>query len=653
MPRVPIEQNRVGIAEVTGAKLQAADTSGTGLQAVGRGMQEIGGATVQFAQVKDQQERLYDDAAAKQGWNAYAEGSRSLLRMGDGAFYTQEGFNAGNALKPTEQALTKLRDDVRGTLKTERQRQMYDQAIGERYGVDVAGIHEYAGKQFKVEQNRQSEGVKINSANDALDHVDDPVMFGEYVATGVKAIDAQATAQGWAPETAKAAKANYVSSIHLRVADQRQTSDPVAASAYAHEHRDEMTFDDRAKLERSLREPLTERAAVAILDAYPGAAAGVTPATPQPVPGGGTPMARMVAITAHSESGNRDFVNGGVITSPAGARGRMQVMPGTQRDPGFGVRPARDGSMEELARVGRDYLAAMTKRYPGDPAKAWAAYNAGPGNAEKGTGLAGGMKRAAAAGQPGNWLAYMPKETQDYVRKNVAMLGGAGAPSAAAGYTPAKDDLGAIYAYIEGQNLPFDVKKAAMAEADRRVARSDRLVERAEREASDAALTQIEALGDNFTSMNQIAADVRRRLSPEARIRLGERAEQNAMPKPIDANGDAVVNMHQLANLDPEAFKKKDLRLYRANMTPAEYDQLATLQSSMIAKPSGSAEISHSAIWKQISFYGRDLGVDMGPKAKGETDEKFKQRRGEGMALFSVMQNYLRTLTEGKRQPTD
>lgn len=87
----------------------------------------------------------------------------------------------------------------------------------------------------------------------------------------------------------------------------------------------------------------------------------------------------------------------------------MQVMPGTERDPGFGVTPARDGSMGELARVGRDYLAAMMRRYR-NPAMAWAAYNAGPGRVDQ------------AIRSGGNWLSRLPAETRAYVARNMRQL---------------------------------------------------------------------------------------------------------------------------------------------------------------------------------------------------------------------------------------
>lgn len=155
----------------------------------------------------------------------------------------------------------------------------------------------------------------------------------------------------------------------------------------------------------------------------PGVVLGQTPPSPTPmrpataasqIPQSDLVRA-MVPITAMTESRNRDYDDRGrVVTSPAGAKGRMQVMDATNRDPGYGVRPAANDSLEERARVGRDYIAALTRHY-GDPAKAWAAYNWGPGN------LDGAIRRF---GQ--DWMndPTMPQETRDYVARNVGQLGG-------------------------------------------------------------------------------------------------------------------------------------------------------------------------------------------------------------------------------------
>jgi len=93
----------------------------------------------------------------------------------------------------------------------------------------------------------------------------------------------------------------------------------------------------------------------------------------------------------HLESRGRDYDKyGNILTSPKGAMGRMQVMPNTSRDPGFGVTPAKDKSPEELARVGRDYANALKQYYKGDEKLAAMAYNWGPGRVNDW--LAGGKK---------------------------------------------------------------------------------------------------------------------------------------------------------------------------------------------------------------------------------------------------------------------
>lgn len=96
--------------------------------------------------------------------------------------------------------------------------------------------------------------------------------------------------------------------------------------------------------------------------------------------------------------------------------GEWQVMPATARDPGFGIKPW-NGTPDDLARVGSDYQTAMYNRYGGDPAKMWAAYNAGPGRVDQ------ALARARKNGTD-NWLQYMPSETQNYVNKNMRKLRG-------------------------------------------------------------------------------------------------------------------------------------------------------------------------------------------------------------------------------------
>jgi hypothetical protein len=97
--------------------------------------------------------------------------------------------------------------------------------------------------------------------------------------------------------------------------------------------------------------------------------------------------------------------------SPKGAFGVMQLMPETARDPGFGIAPLDPNAPdpeEENRRVGRDYLKVMLNRYGGDKEAALAAYNWGPGNADKW--VAGGKNKSK-----------LPRETRGYIEN---ILGG-------------------------------------------------------------------------------------------------------------------------------------------------------------------------------------------------------------------------------------
>lgn len=132
--------------------------------------------------------------------------------------------------------------------------------------------------------------------------------------------------------------------------------------------------------------------------------------------------------------------------SPKGATGLMQVMPATAMDPGFGLPNVFDFAQQMGAQVGKrneaeakrlladpavgraygeQYMNAMLQKYNGNTELALAAYNAGPKQID-------------------DWLAAgadptkLPKETQAYIPKVMAAMGGAaGAGAGAAGMAPA------------------------------------------------------------------------------------------------------------------------------------------------------------------------------------------------------------------------
>lgn len=88
------------------------------------------------------------------------------------------------------------------------------------------------------------------------------------------------------------------------------------------------------------------------------------------------PMAPYYDRVVQTESRNNPDA-----VSPKGAKGRMQIMPKTGVDPGFGIKPW-DGTDADNVRFGQQYLDKMHERYR-NPTDALMAYNWGPGSVDK------------------------------------------------------------------------------------------------------------------------------------------------------------------------------------------------------------------------------------------------------------------------------
>ena len=192
---------------------------------------------------------------------------------------------------------------------------------------------------------------------------------------------------------------------------------------------DEDTDEDRidAVREQEINDLMDEYA-----QAFQGGI-GQLPAT-QAAESKGEDAADFIARIMHKESrGKRYDKEGNLLTSEKGAMGEMQVMPGTVRDPGFGIKAAQGNHPDEFARVGREYAQVMLDRYK-DPKIAAIAYNWGPGNTDK---------WLAAGADP----SKLPRETQGYIK---GFAGGG--------------DVGDDYSTIEGLE-PSDLYAEAIKRA--------------------------------------------------------------------------------------------------------------------------------------------------------------------------------------------
>lgn len=133
--------------------------------------------------------------------------------------------------------------------------------------------------------------------------------------------------------------------------------------------------------------------------------------TPGSGVGGGLNADSVFEAMIAQESGGKQFTaSGEVVTSPKGAIGIAQIMPGTLPEAaalaGLPADMRRLRTDPDYGRtVGRAYYEKQLENFGGDPALAAAAYNAGPKR----------VRAALEKGGPDGWISYVPKETQGYV----------------------------------------------------------------------------------------------------------------------------------------------------------------------------------------------------------------------------------------------
>lgn len=174
--------------------------------------------------------------------------------------------------------------------------------------------------------------------------------------------------------------------------------------AYLTDNAGSMQADDLLRMQGAVKKSAVSRDSQVIADEIYRSA--VAPALAPPDSG------RLENLVRQAESGGRrngpdgKLLQGPITRSGERAQGEMQVMPSTARDPGYGIKPADlsgtpEQQADEIARVGREKLPAMLKRYAGDVPKALAAYNWGEGNVDK-----------AIKAKGADWLTIAPAETE-------------------------------------------------------------------------------------------------------------------------------------------------------------------------------------------------------------------------------------------------
>ena len=230
-------------------------------------------------------------------------------------------------------------------------------------------------------------------------------------------------ALGWSAAFIEATTRKNVSEAHRgAIAGALERSDVAYADAYLNRYAGQMEASDVLRVRGLVSKEMDARAALTI--------AGRTMAEIRPrlMP---SDNERAFNIAVGTESNHRQFAaDGSPLRSPKGATGIAQVMPATGPEAaklaGLPWDKARfENDADYNKALGRAYFDQQLKDFGGNLPMAYAAYNAGPGATRE------AVTRAKAS-PGGDWLTFLPQETQKYVAKNMKAFGsGEGAPARA------------------------------------------------------------------------------------------------------------------------------------------------------------------------------------------------------------------------------
>lgn len=288
--------------------------------------------------------------------------------------------------------------------------------------------------------------------------------------------------------------------------------------------------------------------------------------------------ALLSAVVRQRESGGNPNA-----VSPKGAKGDMQVLDGTNTDPGFGVTPAKDDSPKERSRVGRDYLSAMVTHYGGDLQKGLAAYNAGPGsvdNAVKQAALPANQGMKNPDGSAKTWMDYLPKpqETKPYVANILSDLqkSAAQAPPLPSLGDFTNDAIQRATASAGGTLTPIQTHKVQEVAQQ---AYSTILKDR--KDTSDQSFSQGMTMIANGTPYDQLPISLTSKIEGQDLPRLKEWSDKLNSGKQVTTD---LASYNDLVTHPDKLFRMSDAEFagLQTNFSRADFDRLQKERAGLI-----------------------------------------------------------------------
>lgn len=587
-----------------------------------------------LANVGDAFQQIQDDANNLRSQDAY---NRLREKQLDLTLNQKDGYaniKGRDVLTPREGGKS-LSDDyldrfrsvskeIEGGLVNDRQRMLYRQKATEAELDFRAGLQRHENVQISEYSKTVTNATVALETDAALKGWNDPATVEKSIVGITDSLRAQFMREGTPADAQKVIIADKVSKVHAGVlASALENRNLDYAEKYLRQYGKDMEATDILKYKGLVDKEMQVNDAVSTAHRiWNGARQAIEP----------NDFDRLTRLVAMQESGNRERDdNGNLITSPKGAQGKMQVMPGTNKNPGYGVTPAKDDSDAERTRVGRDYLQAMLKEFGGDVSKALAAYNMGPGK----DGGTEGLKPLIAK-HGADWLAHAPKETRDYVAKIGAQFGtGAGGAS--------RMTLEDVHAQVrqEMAGKPAATVKLAIDQATQLYETNRKAKKQREDETVSEVYKALDANGGDYAAL---PASLRAAIPGDQIDNLQAYAAKRA--KGIEPATDWSV-YYELRR-DPELLKVANLMTFKGKLADSEFKSLVAEQEGLRSGKAENVTATRSAT-QILNAYLTEANIDPAPKPnKSPTSDAAKvgrAMRAQQQAITAAEQAKGRKLT--------
>lgn len=616
MPRVPvIDRQQVSSTGMPGNRLddgfspEAASIGPRQMEQLGNSLQKAGQSA--FNIVEEANRVRVDDAL-----NKLRERQLKLTYDKDVGFQNQVGLNAlerksGKSLtEDYDETFQNQISEISEGLGNDMQRSAF-MAKANEMRVSFNGMTtKHEADQFKDYTLSVREGTIKNRMNEIGLKYDDPAAIDESVSSIRGAVYDQARLLGKSAEWADAQAKKMTSEAHkVALSAALEKNNVEYAEGYMKKYASQMEADDLLRVQGLVTKEMDRKVGVQV------ASQVMTSVVPKLQT---NDLDRAFNIALKTESGNRQFDNQGkLIMSKAGAVGAAQVMPTTGPEAaklaGLQWDEAKfKNDPDYNRRLGKAYFEKQLQDFGGNLSAAYAAYNAGPGAVKEAMKKATQNNRVpnASAANPKSFLEFLPKETQDYVDKNMqAYSSGNGSferPSLMEIHNQVRAQL--------GPNASTERMKIAIDEATRQYDDFEKARKQKEEDTVANAMREIAQNGGRFNNLSPATRGALFNLAPEKIDSVMSFA--NRVAKGDDTTNLAVYQ--KLSSSDAYLKGLSDSQFYalRGELSDSDFKHFANERGKLISGTASEKpdDINSAAVNSIVNNRLMSMGVDPTPK---------------------------------------